>query len=1176
MPTTSSRRSASPGYPRCLDLTGTWKFTYTRSLDPGRPDVPDASAFSTTMPVPGFWDDHHERLQSTDWWSSADLTPAQTALTARRIYPEESAFETLRYLRGIGWYRRTFRLPAALTRGRPCTALLEFREVAYRARVWVNGAEAGSHLGSRSAFQMDISGLCGTGNELIVAVGNDKKETGEVPYHCGRCGGILGPVQLRVAGPGAVLDLFVRAGDDLQTVAWTAQLKLPSQARGLQLCWRIRSWKGGRVVARGQQPVEGRGETTIEWHERVPGIRPWSLAEPNLYVAEVELVHRGRTWDRFTRRFGLRKWSRDGHTLKLNGEPFYSRANCRSTHYPNHAGVPLDKQSYLDDAARMKQTGFNTMKFLKMAPTTACYEAADEIGMIVSPSTDFSRKLPKSEWDRGCRELGEMVRTLRHYPSVSIYCLSAEQICTERFLDLLSRLYESVKQQDTGSLVLACHGARGIEYGLDMLDEKVLGEPFWHHSDRMRRLAACSDVIGQYPEGMLSYMCPGRTTWRDVDVRAPVYARPMLSHEVGMKGTYLDLRNEKRYRHLFPPVYYQRTRRQLEQAGLLHKAEIYYRLSCRVQQVVRKYALEEIRLCRSLAGYEYLGDTDHYGIVQSYPCGFRDEFHVLKPGESPREIRRYQNDSVLLLDFKDRKRRTCWGGDPFQGTWTIAHHGDRPIARGTLAWQLRDGDKVLLSGRTIVDKIERGRVTQLARLDLRWPELTRPARLNLRGTLSGNGLRIANDWDFWVFPRREPPKVSARCDPGIRQRLQGRYPSLADRQKDAKLWITSEFAARHLAHIRRGGDVLLLGTEPFPTWSLVNPIATGHSSARFHQLGTIVHDHPIFRGFPHDGFGDWQFYPLLDGDSSCIHLADADWPFDPILEVISSDKHVRRQASIFEARVDGGRLFVFACDFDLAQPSAAFLLDSVMSYVQGARFKPKVRWEPGSLRKILSKPVKRSVARRSVACPVANKPPPCEGAANDRTWRRAAPLVSTLAATAGPVTEADDDYHAGAGAAARVGAADPAAKLDFSARLRLLHDRDFLYVAVEVTAVKYFPWRDNFGKPFSQPDSLCVEYSGMQYGIAPTTTSLVLMGHGAIRTDLRARASITKPSKSKLLYRAALPRALSDGSDADQPSAATSPECLDVDITVFHGEDVDRRTHSLPAIPFHLRLDLQA
>ena len=128
MSKTHSKRPPPPLYPRSWDLTGSWAFTYTRSLDPDRSAVPGASAFSSSMPVPGHWDDHHVRLQRADWWPSADLSPAQTTLSARRSYPEERAFETLQYLRGIGWYRRTHRLPAAVAGGQPYTALMEFKD----------------------------------------------------------------------------------------------------------------------------------------------------------------------------------------------------------------------------------------------------------------------------------------------------------------------------------------------------------------------------------------------------------------------------------------------------------------------------------------------------------------------------------------------------------------------------------------------------------------------------------------------------------------------------------------------------------------------------------------------------------------------------------------------------------------------------------------------------------------------------------------------------------------------------------------------------------------------------------------------------------------------------------------------------------------------------------------
>src|SRR5207248_9665822 len=45
--------------------------------------------------------------------------------------------------------------------------------------------------------------------------------------------------------------------------------------------------------------------------------------------------------------------------------------------------------------------------------------------------------------------------------------------------------------------------------------------------------------------------------------------------------------------------------------------------------------------------------------------------------------------------------------------------------------------------------------------------------------------------------------------------------------------------------------------------------------------------YPLFSGFGHDGFCDWQFYQMLN-DSHVVEFDDKRIPFEPILEVASS------------------------------------------------------------------------------------------------------------------------------------------------------------------------------------------------------------------------------------------------------------------------------------------------
>ena len=51
--------------PVSVSLDGDWDFTYT----PDRPEgPPPPDQFSVVMPVPGYWDDHTDRMQGASFW----------------------------------------------------------------------------------------------------------------------------------------------------------------------------------------------------------------------------------------------------------------------------------------------------------------------------------------------------------------------------------------------------------------------------------------------------------------------------------------------------------------------------------------------------------------------------------------------------------------------------------------------------------------------------------------------------------------------------------------------------------------------------------------------------------------------------------------------------------------------------------------------------------------------------------------------------------------------------------------------------------------------------------------------------------------------------------------------------------------------------------------------------
>jgi beta-galactosidase/beta-glucuronidase len=178
-----------------------------------------------------------------------------------------------------------------------------------------------------------------TANELIIALDNTKGLAQHLGYTelQGHATGLFRPVPLHVSeGPGRIADLYVKPGEDLKEVVWQAQLEVPggnelSPASGL--LWEVCD-TAGQALARGEVAVPGfTGQRQVTWRQRIPSIRPWSDRQPNLYRTKIQWRVGGKSWDKREQRFGLRRWSREGRKLFLNGQPIYPTFRTSSLHF---------------------------------------------------------------------------------------------------------------------------------------------------------------------------------------------------------------------------------------------------------------------------------------------------------------------------------------------------------------------------------------------------------------------------------------------------------------------------------------------------------------------------------------------------------------------------------------------------------------------------------------------------------------------------------------------------------------------------------------------------------------------------------------------------------------------------------------------------------------------------
>src|SRR5207248_2246973 len=143
--------------------------------------------------------------------------------------------------------------------------------------------------------------------------------------------------------------------------------------------------------------------------------------------------------------------------------------------------------------------------------------------------------------------------------------------------------------------------------------------------------------------------------------------------------------------------------------------------------------------------------------------------------------------------------------------------------------------------------------------------------------------------------------ITAAADEKCLKLLGKRYAGLTPIAEGTKgrLQIVSKLTPAGLDHLKSGGDLLLLGTDPFPINKAYNSFRSGLGDMPHANIGTVLARHPIFAGLPNEGWADWLFYYILDGAWPFIIDDVAMGGFSPILEVISPASHVRKQAAIF-------------------------------------------------------------------------------------------------------------------------------------------------------------------------------------------------------------------------------------------------------------------------------------
>ncbi len=336
---------------------------------------------------------------------------------------------------GVGWYRKTFRVPADM-KGKQI--YIDFDGAYMNATVYINGHELGTRPYGYASFSYDITPWLKPDGENVVAVRVDNAEQPNSRWYSG-CG-IYRHVWLRVLNPVhvALWGTFVRqdnvsASQAGFTVITDVENSGRKGVRGVLKTEVVAP--DGLVVASDISPLRLKeGESsTVEQSMNFKNPLLWSVKAPNLYKVVSRIEIDGQTVDEYNTVTGFRNLEFDAEKgFSLNGERMKINGVCLH-HDAGALGAVVNRAAIARQLSILKEMGVNAVRSSHNPPAPELLELCDSMGVMVMDETfdmwrkkktshDYARYFP--EWHE--RDLRDLVVRDRNHPSIIIWSIGNE------------------------------------------------------------------------------------------------------------------------------------------------------------------------------------------------------------------------------------------------------------------------------------------------------------------------------------------------------------------------------------------------------------------------------------------------------------------------------------------------------------------------------------------------------------------------------------------------------------------------------------------------------------------------------------------------------------------------------------------------------------------------------
>ena len=347
---------------------------------------------------------------------------------------------------GIGWYRKTFTVPAA---SKNQLVYIDFDGVYQKSDVWINGHHLGFRPNGYISFRYELTPYLNFGGKNVIAVKVDNSVQPNSRWYSGS--GIYRNVWLTTTNKVAIDHWGVQITTP-EITKESAQVQLNIALRGTKPTKDVKSVviiptvydAKGNVVTFAHDEIHPlvEGISTINLLEfSIKNPHLWSVDDPYLYKVVIS-VYENREGpsafkplllDTYTIPLGIRYFNFDADKgFSLNGKPMKILGVC-DHHDLGSLGAAINTRALERQLQILKAMGCNGIRTSHNPPAPELLDLCDKLGFIVMDEAFDTWEWKKAKYDYHLffkewhkRDLEDQILRDRNHPSVMIWSIGNE------------------------------------------------------------------------------------------------------------------------------------------------------------------------------------------------------------------------------------------------------------------------------------------------------------------------------------------------------------------------------------------------------------------------------------------------------------------------------------------------------------------------------------------------------------------------------------------------------------------------------------------------------------------------------------------------------------------------------------------------------------------------------